>query len=338
MATAFVLGTVLGLLLLWFVACAASLRLGCALVGIRNVSVGGVVAAAVPIAVFNWLPVPLLNHAREFGALLLPAALVMIAPAIGLAWLVAAFVVRASLWRVIAAWFATLPAAAALWGLSLLVIRPYVVEVFTTPSNSMAPTILGRHWQAPCPRCGSPAYCTAESREVLPNQSVFMICSRELRTCQVADVPRTVYAGDKFVVNKLLRPRRWDVIVFRSPERPEVLFCSRLVGLPGETLVIRDGAVWIGGKKRTPPAGLQGITYLDRIAGYPCDSSGTEARPAKLGPDEYFVLGDFSACALDSRLWQTGARGHPPYALPASHIVGVVTHIYWPPERMRAFR
>ena len=33
-----------------------------------------------------------------------------------------------------------------------------------------------------------------------------------------------------------------------------------------------------------------------------------------------------------------GRPGHPPYAVPASYIVGVVTHIYWPPERCRALR
>ena len=62
------------------------------------------------------------------------------------------------------------------------------------------------------------------------------------------------------------------------------------------------------------------------------------SRPAKLGDDEYFVLGDFSPQAKDSRLWREGAPGHTPYAVPASHIRGVVTHIYWPPKRWRILR
>jgi hypothetical protein len=96
--------------------------------------------------------------------------------------------------------------------------------------------------------------------------------------------------------------------------------------------------VWIDGKKQTPPDSCQGIEYLDRLGKWPDDLWGSAAKPAKLGSDEYFVLGDFSACAKDSRLWQQGAPGHPPYAVPASYIVGVVTHIYWPPSRCRALR
>jgi hypothetical protein len=59
---------------------------------------------------------------------------------------------------------------------------------------------------------------------------------------------------------------------------------------------------------------------------------------ARLGEDEYFVLGDFSAMSKDSRLWGEGAPGHHPFAVPESHLRGVVTHIYWPPDRWRILR
>lgn len=94
----------------------------------------------------------------------------------------------------------------------------------------------------------------------------------------------------------------------------------------------------VDGKKQTPPPSCQGIEYLDHLEGWPEDLWGSEAKPAKLGPDEYFVLGDFSAKAKDSRLWEKGTPGHPPYAVPVSHIIGVVTHIYWPPDRCRVLR
>ena len=64
---------------------------------------------------------------------------------------------------------------------------------------------------------------------------------------------------------------------------------------------------------------------------------GCEDNAVVLGLDEYFVLGDFSARSKDSRLWQDGAPGHLPYAVPSDHIIGVVTQIYWPPERWRVF-
>jgi signal peptidase I len=172
-----------------------------------------------------------------------------------------------------------------------------------------------------------------------------MICSDERRSCEVANPPKEEYTGDRILVAKFLHPQRWDVVAFRGPEDPKINYCKRLVGLPGETVTIHDGAVWIDGKKLTPPDSCQGIEYLDRMEGWPEelwgnpeDFWGNAAKPAKLGPDEYFVLGDFSANAKDSRLWQKGAPGHPPYAVPESYIIGVVTHIYWPPSRWQVLR
>ena len=158
---------------------------------------------------------------------------------------------------------------------------------------------------------------------------------------KVVDPPHEKFSGDRLVVSKFIHPQRWDVIVFRYPEDPKTNYCKRLVGLPGETVVIRDGAVWIDGEKQTPPDSCNGLEYLDRILTAWLAMPvlwGSEEKPASLGPDEYFVLGDFSARAKDSRLWQQGAPGHPPYAVPASYIVGVVTHIYWPPSRCRVLR
>jgi signal peptidase I len=156
----------------------------------------------------------------------------------------------------------------------------------------------------------------------------------------VAHPPRDEHGGDRVLVNKQLRPRRWDIVVFHHPEHPTTAHCKRLVGLPGETVVIRDGAVWIDGKRVSPPADCAGLEYLAEMHGWPESSPlwGAPRWPAKLGLDEYFVLGDFSAISVDSRVWQTGAPGHPPYAVPASHLIGVATHIYWPPSRWRVLR
>ena len=50
---------------------------------------------------------------------------------------------------------------------------------------------------------------------------------------------------------------------------PSVNYCQRLVGLPGETVTIRDGAVWIDGKRQSPPEGCKGLEYLAEIKGCP---------------------------------------------------------------------
>jgi signal peptidase I len=165
-----------------------------------------------------------------------------------------------------------------------------------------------------------------------------MICEKGFHVSEVKDFDRHVRGGDRMLVAKFLKPRRWDLIVFRYPEDPSVMYVKRLVGLPGEEMLIDGGAVWADGKRLPLPDSLRGIEYLSEMPGGHVELWGTRAHPAKLGPDEYFVLGDFSAQAKDSRLWEQGAPGHPPYAVPQSYLRGVVTHIYWPLQRCRTLR
>ena len=127
-------------------------------------------------------------------------------------------------------------------------------------------------------------------------------------------------------------------MVFRYPEDPSVNYVKRLVGLPGEKLAIRDGAIWINDKKIEPPASVAGLRYSPTIEWNGQVFSGAGLQPVELGRDEYFVLGDFVEQSSDSRFWQRGAPGHPPYAVPESHIVGVVINIYWPVHRWTSFR
>ncbi len=340
MATALFLGTFVLLLVLSVGVNAFFLQLGSRWAMIPNVTFGRALWATVAVALADLIlmaPLTCIPLASLEWALLALALEVVLL--LGLTWLIIARIFKTSLSRAFVAWLPTLIPAACLCGAAMFVGRLYVFEAFKIGSNSMAPTLLGRHWEAPCPRCGSPAYCTAGDERWKPaDKPVLMICSKERRSCQVANPPHLEHTGDRIIVNKFLSPRRWDVISFRFPEDPTTVYCHRLVGLPGETVTIRDGAVWIDGQKQTPPASCQGVEYLDQLGSYAPPLWGSEARPAKLGPDEYFVLGDFSARSRDSRLWEKGAPGHPPYAVPASYIVGVVTHIYWPPERCRALR
>jgi signal peptidase I len=256
---------------------------------------------------------------------------------------IVAYCFRLTFWRAAQAWLPTLVSGIAFAAFLLLVHRPFVSEAFLVPTNSMAPTILGKHVVAACPRCGAPAYGSAPMESQIgnapidhPNELV-MICSQEFRTCKAT--PSSVSGNsDRILVDKLLAPRRWDIIAFRLPSDPSVTYIKRLVGLPSEELQIRDGSVWINGEKMEPPDELQGIEFLSSIEYHGQTFVATGSSPVKLAGDEYFVLGDFSAQATDSRFWEIGAPGHARYAVPKSHIVGVVTHIYWPISRWRAFR
>ena len=140
---------------------------------------------------------------------------------------------------------------------------------------------------------------------------------------------------DRVLTNKLIAPRRWDLIVFRNPEDPAQNYVKRLVGFPNETLQLKEGSVWIDGKRLVPPPHLKGIQYAAEM---PHALGINGVLPIPLGPDEYFVLGDNTMNSLDSRLWQSGSPGHAPYAVPEDHLIGVATHIYWPKDRFRILR
>jgi signal peptidase I len=223
--------------------------------------------------------------------------------------------------------------------LSAYAWRTFAYEAFLIPTNAMAPTLLGEHWESPCPKCGAPAFGSPPlTGRPVPPDGLVMICSKEFRTVYVTTEPMPVVYGDRILVCKLLPPKRWDLIVFKTPADASVVYAKRLVGLPGEKLEIREGAIWINDKKLDPPDEIRGIHYSATIKQYGQTFAGPGSRPLELGPDEYFVLGDFVDCSADSRMWEQGAPGHPPYAVPASHIVGTVINTYWPPNRWRGFR
>ncbi|KKU70476.1 MAG: Signal peptidase I [Parcubacteria group bacterium GW2011_GWA2_47_21] len=88
-------------------------------------------------------------------------------------------------------------------------------------------------------------------------------------------------------------PERGDVIVFRYPGNPKKFYIKRIVGLPEETIKIRDEEIFI-----TTPAGETfelSESYLKR------PSPGNFV--SNLGPDEYYVLGDNRQESSDSRVW-----------------------------------
>ena len=123
------------------------------------------------------------------------------------------------------------------------VFRAYVVEAFVIPTGSMAPTLLGQHYDVVCGECGY-RYAT-ESNGGQPAQSVCQMCRFPNQISQSA----MVRSGDRILVHKfiysIVEPKRWDVVVFKNPQEPHVNFIKRLVGLPGEDLRIIEGNVYV---------------------------------------------------------------------------------------------
>jgi signal peptidase I len=246
---------------------------------------------------------------------------------------------RTSFWRGLATWLPTLIAGAAMVAFVTFVVRPYLLEAFVVSANSMAPTLLGLHQVGDCSHCGRVAFVRADTealREFAGRFDVLVeetgICGTCLQTGRVRSRYSSARPADRLLVNKLHTPRRWDLVVFRSPDGASVRWVKRLVGLPGEEVVIKDGAVWINGARVRPPAEIERLSYTRRPENWSAgDTWGTPERPARLGEGEYFVMGDFSARSMDSRTW-------PPGALTRAHLEGVATLIYWPPARWRVLR
>lgn len=114
-----------------------------------------------------------------------------------------------------------------------------------------------------------------------------------------ASMDPTLTTGDYLLIDRLsyrLRaPERGDVIVFKSPPEPDKYFVKRIVGLPGETVVIKKGIVSI--INTAHPDGL----ILDEpfITHKKNDDTMTFTVPA----NNYFVMGDNRAGSYDSRMW-----------------------------------
>ena len=135
------------------------------------------------------------------------------------------------------------------------VFRAYVVEAFVIPTGSMAPTLLGEHIDVTCQQCGyrfsvdSPGVDEVRGRSLVCPMCHFPNPLPTVRTAEGSRVLVRPSAGDRILVHKYLYsivdPSRWDVVVFKNPQDPDVNFIKRLVGLPGESLWIIDGNLYV---------------------------------------------------------------------------------------------
>ena len=119
----------------------------------------------------------------------------------------------------------------------------------------------------------------------------------------------------QLVLASPLRPRsdgplRGDVVVHRRPEQNHRVYIKRIVGLPGESISLRDGVTYSNDCRLEEP-------YLDN----PQRRRAGNERECWLGPDEYFVMGDNRGLSEDSRVFGPVAR----YL-----IIGRVWFRYWP--------
>ncbi len=162
----------------------------------------------------------------------------------------------------------------------------------------------------------------------------------QARVIPSSSMERTLLVGDHLLVSRIgydagvpftgwhLRlwrePHRQQVVIFRAPLPGSPDYVKRLIGLPGDQLEIRRGAVWINGQPLDEP-------YLDGPMS-PHEHFG----PVTVPPKSYFVMGDNRNDSYDSRYWGF---------VPRSAIVGTPVTIYmsidapeeaWQPGQIRA--
>ncbi|MDO4262440.1 MAG: signal peptidase I [Eubacteriales bacterium] len=109
-----------------------------------------------------------------------------------------------------------------------------------------------------------------------------------------SSMENTLSDGDNLIVDKLTYrfsdPKRFDIIVFPFQYEEDTYFIKRIIGLPGETVQITDGTIYIDGEALEESYGRQVMRDF-----------GMAEDPVTLGEDEYFVLGDNRNDSTDSR-------------------------------------
>jgi signal peptidase I len=200
-----------------------------------------------------------------------------------------------------------------------LAIRTFVVEAFKIPTGSMENTLLVGDF-------------------LLVNKAVYG-----------AEIPGTHSRLPAFT-----HPRRNDVIVFLPPHDPSKNYVKRLVGLPGDTLSMRDKVLYLNGEPQYEPY----VRHIDHFSD-PADprmawQESYLAHPPRLGvryrptrdnwgplvvpPGHYFALGDNRDNSEDSRYWgflsENAVRGRPMFVYYSfqrdpTHAFPWLTEIRW---------
>jgi signal peptidase I len=171
-----------------------------------------------------------------------------------------------------------------------LFVRTWVVQAFKIPTGSMENNLLiGDH--------------------LLVNKFVFgpTVSRAERALLPIRDI------------------RRRDVVVFKYPDEPERDFIKRVIGLPGETLELRNKKVYINGQPLDEPyvhflepaSASQEVTSFDVRERY---------GPVRVPEGQYFVMGDNRDNSQDSRYWGF---------LPRHYLKGRASMIYWSYESGR---
>src|SRR5919202_217392 len=135
-------------------------------------------------------------------------------------------------------------------------------------------------------------------------------------------LPR-LHDGERIFVNKLIyyglpEIDRGDIVVFWFPDDPSKSYIKRVIGLPGETVQMRAGRIYVNGRELQEP-------YLDPTLNVADD----DRPPTYVKPHYYFDMGDNRDNSSDSRSWGL---------VPEKYIYGKALFRYWPLSQASVIR
>lgn len=119
-------------------------------------------------------------------------------------------------------------------------------------------------------------------------------------TVEGSSMEKTLHNEDRLLLEKVTyrfgKPKRYDIVVFRPySTQKDTYYIKRVIGLPGETVLIKDGDIYIDGELLDEHFGTQEMA-----------DGGLAKEIIKLGKEEYFLLGDNRNNSMDSRSERIG--------------------------------
>ncbi len=148
---------------------------------------------------------------------------------------------------------------------------------------------------------------------------LFIMSPQEIKG---ASMEPSFFNGEYILTNKVLyklrEPRRGDVIIFKSPSNPEIDYIKRIIGLPGDTVSLKDNTIHVNGVAvdepyLRPATAIFGGSYL------------AENEEVIVPEGEYFVLGDNRPHSADSREFGP---------VPLEDFIGKAFLRYWPSSKL----
>jgi len=131
------------------------------------------------------------------------------------------------------------------------------------------------------------------------------------------------YILTNIIALRFSQPKQGDVVVFKAPNDPEKDYIKRIIGVPGDQIMILNGDVYVNG------AILDQSAYLKPTVKTYGGSFLREDIPVTVLTDSYFVMGDNRSGSSDSREWGF---------LPARNLIGKSSFVYWPLDKMEMIK